>query len=1212
MEQKVNAVKTAFKRNMLLGFGISLLLLIISAIASYNSIQGLVDSTEWVTHTNKVIEGLERSLSFLKDAETSQRGFLLTGREEFLQPYNGAYDSALRNIKHVEELTVDNPAQQKDCDRLLDVINNRLNQLRSLIDKKRNNQPYGMEDLVMGKAYMDEARSIVNNMTRREQHLLADRTGSMNKFAEYTPNIILIATALAFLITIVSLVRVNSDFEKRSLLQRALEEKDADVTRRITIIRDIADKIADGNYSTRATDEGADGLGELSFSINKMARSLDYSFSTLSDKEWLQSGTAGLNDTMLGEYNLQLLAQNVTAFLAHYTESQVGAFYLVENEKQLRYINGYAFTLTKEREVIRIGEGIIGECAASSKIVRLKQVPADSLTISYAAGEVKPVDIIAVPLNYEKTVVGVIELGALKEFTTNDLAFLETISHNIGVVINSIENRKKLQELLEETQSQAEELQAQHSELENINAELETQTQKLQASEEELKVQQEELKEANTELEERTRLLEEKNNLIFERNIEIQRKAEQLALSTKYKSEFLANMSHELRTPLNSILLLSRLMAENNEKNLNKEQVEYANVILSSGHGLLSLIDEILDLSKIEAGKMELDYTRVRVEDMMNDVRSMFAPIAREKEVAFEIEIHNEVPAAIETDKMRVEQILKNLISNALKFTAKGYVRLEVNMSEEKNQMIAFTVKDTGIGISADKQLLIFEAFQQADGSTRRKYGGTGLGLSISRELVKLLGGSIVLESEVNKGSEFTVYIPLNKAAAEQAVPQPVQQLQPAAMPVQAIEAPLAESVKQERYISEVIPENIPDDRHSTGPGDKCILIVEDDVNFARSLLEYTRKRGYKGIVSVRGDEVPELAALYQPAGILLDIQLPVKDGWEVMEMLKSTTQTRHIPVHIMSAQEFRYQSLVKGAVDFINKPVAYEQMQDIFQKIEQVLTANPRKVLIVEENTKHAKALAYFLETNQVNAEIKNNVNDSVTALSEQEVNCVILDMGIPDQNAYDTLEEVKKRPGLENLPIIIFTGKSLSKAEEVRIKKYADSIVIKTAHSYQRILDEVSLFLHLVEEKKENGEPPRQYKNLGLLQDVLRGKKVLIADDDVRNIYSLTKALESFNMNVISAMDGSEALKQLEAHPDTDVVLMDMMMPEMDGYESTRRIREKYEFRHLPVIAVTAKAMTGDRAKCISAGASDYITKPVDIDQLLSLLRVWLYDRN
>lgn len=1213
MEKKYKAMTIGFKRNLLIGFGFSLLLLIVSSVASYNSIVSLIDSTKLVTHTYEVLDNLNSSISSLKDAETAQRGFLLTGREDFLKPYQGAYDSALSRVAAIKELTADNPAQQVSCEQLKNLVTSRFSQLSLLIDKKRNNQAIEMTDLERGKEFMDEIRVIVKQMKKREQAFLEERTAKMNQLVGYTPLIILVATILAFIITLYSLIRVNSDFNKRALLQKELEEKDIDVTRRINIIRDIADKISAGNYETRVQDGGKDGLGDLSFSLNTMAESLQYSFSLLSDKEWLQTGIAKLNEKTLGEYDINLLTYNIIEFLAGYTGSQVGTFYIRESNDVLKLANGFAFAGQQQRATLRLGEGLAGECARTGKEIWLKNVPDTQLVISYAAGDVKPVNVVAFPLMYERRVVGVIELASLNIYGSREISFMESASHVIGIVLNSVENRRKLQELLEETQAQAEELQSQHSELEAINEEMEVQTQKLQASEEELKVQQEELKEANTELEERTRSLEEKNQLIFERNVEIQRKAEQLALSTKYKSEFLANMSHELRTPLNSILLLSRLMSENSEKNLNPEQVEYANVILSSGQGLLSLIDEILDLSKIESGKMELDYSNVLIEDIAGNLNALFQPLAREKGIGFNITIAPGTPGLFETDRMRLEQILKNLVANALKFTGKGSVTVSIAQAAGKN-MLAFAVKDTGIGISKEKQQLIFEAFQQADGSTRRKYGGTGLGLSISRELVKLLGGSIELQSEVNEGSEFIVLVPVSKAAADLRGPRDtkpaVQEVSTEDIIEQELQAIESEPAT-ERYISDVIPDNIPDDRDDIQQGDSSILIVEDDVNFAKSLLEYTRKKGYKGIVSVRGDEAVPLAVQYQPAGILLDIQLPVKDGWEVMELLKNNQQTRHIPVHIMSSYEFKYQSISKGAVDFINKPVAFEQIQEIFAKIEHVLNSNPRKVLIVEENPKHAKALAYYLETFKVNAEIKDNVGDSVAALSKQEVNCVILDMGVPDQSAYDTLEQVKKSPGLENLPIIIFTGKSLSKSEELRIKKYADSIVIKTAHSYQRILDEVSLFLHLVEEKKEHEEASRPYKSLGMLQDVLKGKKVLIADDDVRNIYSLSKSLESLDMTVVSAMDGKEALKQLETHPDIDIVLMDMMMPEMDGYESTRRIREHDKFKRLPVIAVTAKAMTGDRAKCISAGASDYITKPVDIDQLLSLLRVWLYER-
>jgi CheY-like chemotaxis protein/two-component sensor histidine kinase len=650
-------------------------------------------------------------------------------------------------------------------------------------------------------------------------------------------------------------------------------------------------------------------------------------------------------------------------------------------------------------------------------------------------------------------------------------------------------------------------------------------------------------------------------------------------------------MSHELRTPLNSILLLSRLMSENPEKNLTADQIEYARVIQSSGNGLLSLIDEILDLSKIEAGKMNLEYQTVSIQGMVSNMNALFAPVATEKGISFDATVSPDVPETIETDQLRLEQILRNLLSNAIKFTSQGSVSMQVSMAKNNPLFVQFAVKDTGIGIAKEKQQLVFEAFQQADGSTRRKYGGTGLGLSISRELAKLLGGEITLKSDVNEGSEFIVVVPKAKGKSHSSLVEDASDLD--------VEPVITKNVSEPKYISTSIPENIPDDRKQVTQSDKVILIIEDDVNFAKSLLDYTRKRGYKGIVAVRGDEGVELAKALIPVGILLDIQLPVKSGWDVIEELKEDPRTRHIPVHTMSSHEVKTESLVK-----------FEQMADVFQKIEHVLSEHPKKVLIVEENPKHAKALAYFLETFDINTEINTVVDDAINSLKSDEINCVILDMGIPDQKAYDTLEGVRKNPGLENIPIIIFTGKSLSQNEEMRIKQYADSIVVKTAHSYKRILDQVSIFLHLME-KNNTDEPSHKYHKLGALDEVLKNKTVLIADDDMRNIFSLTKALEKYSMNVVAAVDGKDALKKLKDNPHVDIVLMDMMMPEMDGYESTTAIRKNPKFRNLPVIAVTAKAMMGDRTKCINAGASDYITKPVDIDQLLSLLRVWLYEK-
>ena len=661
-------------------------------------------------------------------------------------------------------------------------------------------------------------------------------------------------------------------------------------------------------------------------------------------------------------------------------------------------------------------------------------------------------------------------------------------------------------------------------------------------------------------------------------------------------------MSHELRTPLNSILLLSKLMSESED--LDPQYVEYAEVMQNSGQGLLTLIDEILDLSKIEAGKMTLEIQDMPLQEITSDMRQLFSPLAKDKNLDLNIEIEPGTTDVLKTDKLRIEQILKNLLSNAIKFTSEGSITLHVSNDESKKKFL-FRVADTGIGIAKDKVRMVFEAFQQADGSTQRKYGGTGLGLSISRELAKLLGGEITLESTEGKGSTFTLIVPENseKVSEEIIIEQPK---------IEKI-IPVDTSEKQpERFLSPNIPQPVDDDRDNIQEGDKVILIVEDDTPFAKILLDFARAKNYKGIVAVQGDTGLEMAKHYKPLAILLDIQLPVMDGWQVMEALKSNPETKPIPVHIMSSMKMKQESLLRGAVDFINKPFALEQMQVVFKKLEDALNRSPKKVLIVEENEQHAKALSFFLQSNNINTEIATNVSDSIDSLQNREVDIVILDMGVPDKTAYETLETIKQKEGLENLPIIVFTGKNLSQGEEKRIKQYADSIVVKTAHSYQRILDEAGLFLHLVEEKsKKKNERNSDFSNGSELRNILKDKTVLIADDDVRNIFSLTKALEVHGMKVIPAMDGKEALKILNSAPKIDVVLMDMMMPEMDGYESIREIRTLPQFRNLPVLAVTAKAMMGDREKCIAVGASDYISKPVDIDQLVSLLRVWLYDK-
>jgi signal transduction histidine kinase/DNA-binding response OmpR family regulator/CHASE3 domain sensor protein/HAMP domain-containing protein len=1187
-------------RNLQIGFGLSLLLLIITSVASYSSIHNLLDASKWVDHTDSVIQATNNVLSTLKDAETGQRGFLLTGDTVYLRPYYGSQDRALAQIDEVQLMTRDNAAQQENIKELRDLVEHRLGILQGMIDMKRAQDIYSLPDLQKGREYMEEVRYIIQRMQDEEHRLLAVRVAKVRTYSTYTPALIIAASLLAIILTLVFYGRVYRDFLERQSLLAELQQKDADISRRIEIISNIADQISAGQYKTRVTDAQKDNLGDLAGSLNKMAESLDYSFGLLSDKEWLQTGIAKLNDEMVGETDMKALVNNVLSTVVGYTGCVAGALYTLDPVTGALFLGAGHALGAGARNTVRLGEGLPGQVAEDGKMRVMRDIPEGDWVVSFASGNLRPRSVTVFPFFHEKKVRGVIELCALHEFGDRELEYFTSIGDNIGTAVQSIESRLRLQELLEETQAQTEELQSQHSELESLNLELEVQAEKLQVSEEELKVQQEELLQTNQELEERSRTLEEKNQLILVRNRDIQRKAEELALTTKYKSEFMANMSHELRTPLNSILLLSRLLVENGSKNLSDEQTEFARVIQNSGQGLLQLIDEILDLSRIESGKLQLEYAMLSMTVVLDDMRMLFGPIAKDKNLHLHVIVEEGAPSQLETDMMRLEQILKNLLSNAFKFTEKGGVTLVARASATHANHVEFVVRDTGIGIPGDKHNLIFEAFQQADGSTRRKYGGTGLGLSISRELARLLGGEITLTSKPDEGAEFAVDIPIFKIDAE-------AELAPVAAPETRHE-PVTTLNEEHRglFTLSSVPEEIPDDRGEVSADDKVLLIVEDDTFFAQGLLDFTRKKGYKGIVAVSGDTAIRMARQYKPMGILLDIQLPVKNGWEVMDELKRDPQTRAIPVHIISSFEVKNESLLRGAVDFMSKPVAIENMDKVFLKIEYFLKRHAQKVIIVEDDNRHARALGYFLSSHHLRMEIASTVDAVPGVLQKEELNGVILS---PGTGRVDALETIRKNPAFENIPIILFTGNSISKTEEARLRRYADSIVVKTAHSYQRILDEVSLFLHIVGEVQEK-EYPNAMGRLGALDEVLKDKTVLVADDDVRNIFSLTKALEQHKMKVVTAMDGKEALAVAEGNG-VDIVLMDMMMPEMDGFEAITRIRRHSQLRHLPIIAVTAKAMTGDRERCIQAGASDYISKPVDVDQLLSLLRIWLYEK-
>jgi hypothetical protein len=815
----------------------------------------------------------------------------------------------------------------------------------------------------------------------------------------------------------------------------------------------------------------------------------------------------------------------------------------------------------------------------------------------------------------------VIELASFHPFSETHQAFLESLMESLGIVLNVIQQNMRTEELLAQSQQLTEELQSQQEELKRSNSELELQAASLKTSEELLQQQQEELQQTNEELEEKAQLLEEQNARIEIKNREIEDargaledKAEQLTLSSKYKSEFLANMSHELRTPLNSMLILARLFAENPEKNLTDKQVEFAHTIYTAGSDLLKLINDILDLSKVEAGKMDVHVTDVALTEVRDYVNRAFRPVAEQKGLDFSVDVDDAMlPVHVATDEQRLQQVLKNLLSNACKFTERGGVSLGIGTPPEGTRfherslleaesVIGFSVSDTGVGIAADKLKLIFEAFQQADGTTSRRYGGTGLGLSISREIARLLGGEIRVESKPGKGSTFTLFLPTAFSGLR----------------IEPSDEPLAR--ERLAFVSAdfldpalLLPRDVDDDRGSIDVADRVVLIVEDDAAFASTVLEVARERGFKGIVALRGDAGLALAHEYKPDAIVLDMALPGMDGWAVLDHLKRHPDTRHIPVHVVTGAENGKQNALRaGAVAFLEKPVEKSRLDDAFAQITSFLDRRVRNLLVVDDESTQRQAVIELLgDGEDVNVTAVGSSEEALAELEQREFDCMVLDLKLPEMQGFQLLERVKSDKRFSMLPVIVYTGKDLTRKEDTALRRYAETVIVKDVNSPERLLDETTLFLHRVESRLP-AEKRRLLQQLHSADAIFDGKKVLIVDDDVRNVFALTNVLESRRMDVRYAENGLDALKLLQEDPDVDVVLMDIMMPELDGYETIRRIRALPQFESLPIISLTAKAMKGDREKSIAAGASDYITKPVDTDKLVSLLRVWLYDRS
>ena len=974
----------------------------------------------------------------------------------------------------------------------------------------------------------------------------------------------------------------------------------ANLTNQVRAIAEVATAVTRGDLSRSIQVEARGEVSYLKDNINEMIRNLKETTQKNAQQDWLKTNLARFTRLLQGQRDLQAVTKLILSELAPLVSAHHGVFYMMDSQEidaRLRMIASYGYRSSRKLPTSFLpGEGLVGQCALEKNRIWLTDVPRDYIVVSSGLGAAPPNNIVVLPILFEQQVKAVIEIASLDRFTETHLSFLDQLMESIGVVLNTIEANSRTESLLTQSQSLAQELQ-----------------------------------QTNQELAEKARLLSEQNIEVERKNREVEQaklaleeKATQLALSSKYKSEFLANMSHELRTPLNSLLILAQQLSDNPEGNLSGKQVEFAKTIHGSGSDLLTLINDILDLSKIESGTVTLDVSEYRFSTLRNYVDRTFRHMAEAKHLGFTVELADALPAAVMTDTTRLQQVLKNLLSNAFKFTHHGKVALEISLvtsgwtSDHPNlvhadAVLAFSVRDTGVGIPADKLQLIFEAFQQADGSTARKYGGTGLGLSISRELARLLGGEIRVESVVNSGSVFTLYLPYNRAGfinyeqarqpqpARLAPPAPTYQLAPRSdNDIEAIDA-----IDHPQLVEF---SSVNDDRALIAPGDPSVLIVEDDERFADVVVEFAREKNFKVIVTAKGDSALSLARDYLPSAILLDIDLPDIDGFTVLDRLKRDPSTRHIPVHVMSSLRERERALRQGAISYMNKPVARETLQEEFTRIQKFLLGGKRSLLVVDDEQAQRDAIVALIGDGDIHIVTADTGQGALEALRGSHFDCMVLDLTLPDISGFDLLDVIGKEPALRDLPIVIYTAKDLNKKEVTKLKRYAKTIVIKDARSPERLLDETALFLH----RSHASLPEQQRRMLDEIHAAdggLAGRKVLIVDDDLRNIFALSSLLERQQMQVSFAENGRDGIEVLEKDPTIEIVLMDIMMPEMDGYDTMRAIRRIPKFKSLPIITLTAKAMKGDRDKCIAAGASDYITKPVDVAQLLSLMRVWLH---
>jgi CheY-like chemotaxis protein/CHASE3 domain sensor protein len=1126
----------------LIGLVVAAVVAVLFGVMTLMSSKARVDTVRQLTSTLEVIEQAQTLMSTLQDAETGQRGFLLTGDEDYLAPYTAARARYTPELERLRARAAGDREQVGRVEQMAAIAAAKFAELEETIAMRRAGKAEETLALVRsdrGKVLMDRFRSVATDFEREERAHFDERRAAWESQASVQLLVTWVGTAVLLFLIVAAGAMASRDYRSR--------ERNA----------------------------------------------------------WIRTGESDFAFRIQGEQRLEKLGEEVLSFLAERLDAKVGAVYVHGEDDLYRRIAGHAIDASTAAQTVRRGESLVGQAAKEGRALRVSDVPDGYLPIASGVGRGSPRELLIAPAIADAEVQGVVEVGLLRKVDDADQELLDRVGETLAVAIRSSRERERREALLEETQRQAEELQAQQEELRVNNEELEEQGRALRESQSLLEEHHAQLEQSNVQLEERTHQLERQKAELVQAQAALTETARMLERSSRYKSEFLANMSHELRTPLNSSLILAKLLADNGGGNLDEEQVRYARTIHSSNHELLTLINDILDLSKIEAGQIDINPEAVETAALVRSLHSTFDPIAKDRKLAFHADTAADVPASIVTDEQRLQQVLKNLLSNAFKFTPKGEVALRICM--RGTDRVVFDVRDSGIGIAPDQQEVIFEAFRQADGTTSRQYGGTGLGLSISRELATRLGGSIRLQSTPGVGSTFTLELPvrLEKPAREEA---------PRAGTAAAPETPAApravthaQAVTPAQAGAPFVPgPHIDDDRESRSHPHRLILVIEDDPRFARVLYDLAHELGFDCVHAARAGEGLDLARRLKPSGILLDVKLPDDSGLSTLERIKRDPAIRHIPVHMMSVEDHSLAALGMGAIGYALKPVARDELVKAIGRLEERLNKGVQRVLVVEDDERLRRSIAALLKGDQVEIEAVGTVADALARVEAQPFDCLVTDLQLPDASGYELLEKLANDPRYSRLPVIVYTGRALSREEETRLRRFSKSIIIKGARSPERLLDEVTLFLHRVESTLPQDQQ-NMLRRARQRDEAFEGRHVLLAEDDVRNIFALSRVLEPLGATVEIARNGQEAVDRA-GKGGIDLVLMDIMMPVKDGLEAMREIRTRPALADLPIIAITAKAMADDRKQCLAAGANDYIAKPIDIDRLVSLCRVWL----